>query len=340
MKFALVSNLVTFGTCTLAMAALLNTALQNLRHTLLPVIHDARGTLSHRSTAYEFFIKDSSQAQLVANVITNITIGNAQYPPEPMFNNGNPTFVCVSPGLMGLTSPEGITHDAYDNCEQNEGAISFYLYPKPWIMLCPGFFELPSHPASDACPTVDRLSTHFIPKSTEEDVTGESISQTQIWSIFHELVYYYLYAQPGYEVLHSKEQVYNINKAWKLSPAEAFENAENWVYYAYRTMRILPRLFSPETPPAESCFLSVLQFSFARFHIYLSGSIFAKPPLSAPLPSGMAIPSLPNALCTVHPPTKQTASTSASARSSDITLNIPLALHSLSIHLDQTSTLH
>ena len=223
--------------CNPQQGDLIGTLLRTFKDTLLPVIHDAKGSKSHRSTAYEFFLKDSSQAQFVADLITNATIGNAQYPAEPPFSAGNPTFLCATPGPIRLVAPDGTVRDAYDRCL--ERVIASYLDPTPWIIVCPLFFRLRSHPPNDACPTVNRHGAHFNRKPVDDNIAGSSIWQTKMWVLFHELVHYYLYAQPGYVALEAGEEVYSINKAWKLSPAAALKNAENYVYYAYSKSLIL-----------------------------------------------------------------------------------------------------
>ena len=209
---------------------LLATLLQTLYGTLQPVIRDANHSASHRSAAYETFLKDSSRAKFVSKLITNITIGNAVWPASPPYSNGNPTFACATPGAFNLRISDGDVVDAYTNCIEKRFSAS-YNYPTPWIMLCPVFFQLQPYPPADACPIATRRTNHFIRKPEDDNIVGSSIVQNQMWILFHEVVHYYLYSQPGYEML--RPEVYNINKAWKLSAADAWRNAGNYAYYAY-----------------------------------------------------------------------------------------------------------
>lgn len=216
--------------CNGDQSRLLATLLRTLYGRLKPVIKDAENSASHRSAAYETFLKDSSRARFVAELITNVTIGNAVYPASPPFSKGNPTFACATPGVFPLHMPDGAVVDAYTDCI-NTGFVASYNYPTPFIMLCPMFFQLEPYPPADACPTVTRRTNHFVRKPEDEDIAGSSIRQNQMWILFHEVVHYYLYAQPGYVML--RPEVYSINKAWKLSAADAWRNSANYEYYAY-----------------------------------------------------------------------------------------------------------
>ena len=152
------------------------------------------------------------------------------WPADPPNTNGSPTFACVTPGLLDLRYEDGNIVDAHTYCIDNPlGA--YYNYPTPWIVLCPVFFQLQPYPPADACPTLTRRTNHFVRKPEDDNIAGSSILQNQIWMMFHEVVHYYLYAQPGYEML--KPEVYNINKAWKLSAADAWRNSANYEFYAY-----------------------------------------------------------------------------------------------------------
>ena len=219
-----------FVNCEDDQGSLIATLLQTLYSTLLPVIQDATGSASHPSAAYRNFFKDSSHAEFVAKVITNITVGNALYPANPPLSNGNPTFACVTQGALTLHMPDGTIEDAYDNCINNRLGAA-YIYPTPTIVLCPIFFNIPPYPPADACPKVTRRTNHFVRKPEDDNIAGSSIWQNQMWILFHEVVHYYLYAQPGYVAL--KPEAYNINRAWKLSAEEALRNSENYVFYAY-----------------------------------------------------------------------------------------------------------
>ena len=221
--------------CNHQKGSLIATLLHTLRNKLLSVIQDAKSSGSHRTTAYEFFMKDSSRAQFVADLITNITIGNALRPAEPPFSEGNPTFVCVTKGAIPIEL-DGTTQDAYAYCTANknpaEVVIASYFNPTPWIFLCPVFSQLPSYPPIDACPTINRRSSNFNRKLSDGSIAGASILSNQMWALFNQIVQYYQSAQPGYVQLKGGE-VHDINKAYRLSPADALRNAQNYVYYAY-----------------------------------------------------------------------------------------------------------
>ena len=219
-----------FVNCEDDQGTLIATLLQKLYSTLLSVIQDAKGSASHPSAAYRNFFKDPSQAAYVAKIITEITVGNAMYPANPPFSKGNPTFACVTQGAISLHMPDGTIQDAYDNCINNRLGAA-YIYPTPTIVLCPVFFSFPAYPPADACPRVTRRTNHFVRKPEDDNIAGSSIWQNQMWILFHEVVHYYLYAQPGYVPL--KPEAYNINRAWKLGAGEAVRNSENFVFYAY-----------------------------------------------------------------------------------------------------------
>ncbi|KAL8836238.1 MAG: hypothetical protein Q9170_002982 [Blastenia crenularia] len=221
-----------FVSCDDSQSNTLSTILPALHDALLPSIQDAQTSESHPSAAYEIFFKDPSNAHFVADVIRNITLGTAMYPPKP-HTNGNPTFICPKKGEMRLRMPDGQIDDAYTKCiTANPALAASYIYPGPWIILCPLFFEhLEPFPPDDSCPVVSRGPNRFIRKVPADVTTaGSSVWQNQMWILFHEIVHYYLYAQPGYVVL--KPEVYNINEAWALNAGDALRNSENYVYYA------------------------------------------------------------------------------------------------------------
>ncbi|KAL8806615.1 MAG: hypothetical protein Q9182_001263 [Xanthomendoza sp. 2 TL-2023] len=210
----------------------LTTALQALYAVLLPVIEDAKRSQAHRSASYETFMKDADQAQFVAEVITNVTVGNAMYAAHPPYSNGNPTLVCAKHGMFNLIMPDGSKRDALERCLESNLAAS-YLYPTPFIMLCPVVFQLRASPPNDGCPSMNRRTNHYFRKKVDDDRAGSSITLTHTTLLLHEIVHYYLYAQPEYVAL--KPEALNINAAWKLTAEQALRNAENYVYYVYTT---------------------------------------------------------------------------------------------------------
>ncbi|KAL9595984.1 MAG: hypothetical protein Q9219_006107 [cf. Caloplaca sp. 3 TL-2023] len=204
-------------------------ALQTLWRKLRPVIQDAESSRSHRTAAYETFIKASGRAQFVAELITNVTIGNARVDPVPPFSNGSPTFVCVKPNTLNITFSDGTTQDAYDNCHTTNFGAS-YLYPTPYITLCPVFWRIPAAPPDDLCPIMNRRTNYYRRKKIDDNITGSSVWQNHVWATFHEILHYYLYNTPGYVML--RPEVYSINRAWKLSSKDAWRNSQNIVFFA------------------------------------------------------------------------------------------------------------
>ncbi|KAI4233921.1 MAG: hypothetical protein LQ349_004117 [Xanthoria aureola] len=207
----------------------LTKVLTTLLHALNPALKDVQTSHSHPTGAYEIFFKDPTNAPFVATVIRNITAGPAMYPPGA-HTTGSPTFICPKKGDMNVRSPDGRVGDAYTQCIESSTAAR-YLGPTPWIILCPVFFAQPALPPSDSCPTVNPHTNHFIRKIPADKTTaGSSVWQNQMWILFHEMVHYYLYAQPGYINFHP--EVYNVNHAWALSAADSLRNSENFVFYA------------------------------------------------------------------------------------------------------------
>ncbi|KAL8690466.1 MAG: hypothetical protein Q9218_004089 [Villophora microphyllina] len=84
---------------------------------------------------------------------------------------------------------------------------------------------------SSRCPSLGRLGLNRFARRSGEDSThtGATVTHSQMWIHFHELVHYYLFAQPEYKFL--SPEVYNINAAWGLNPADSLRNADNFVYY-------------------------------------------------------------------------------------------------------------
>ncbi|KAL8867870.1 MAG: hypothetical protein Q9174_005378, partial [Haloplaca sp. 1 TL-2023] len=124
------------------------TALTTLHRTLYYVIPETRSSRSHRTAAYETFIKDSSRADFVADLMTDVIRGTVKHPPVPPWSTGSPTFVCVLPNMLPIQRPDGTTGDAYDTCKDGHTAAS-YTVPGPFILLCPIFFRLnPAPPAN------------------------------------------------------------------------------------------------------------------------------------------------------------------------------------------------
>ncbi|KAL8724407.1 MAG: hypothetical protein Q9181_006838, partial [Wetmoreana brouardii] len=213
----------------------LQTLLPALYNALQSGIRDADTSRTHPSAAYSVFFKDKNNAQLVSNLMRDVTRGTAKRSPSPN-SNGSPTFICPGPGDLALHNDDGTVRDAYQVCRDSNPLLSgTYVFPSSWIILCPTFFQQPMFPPTDSgrCPIVRRGpigSNRFALRNEDHSHTGSSVVHNQMWILFHEIVHYYLFAQPDYKFL--DPEVYNINAAWGLNPAESVRNSGNFVYYA------------------------------------------------------------------------------------------------------------
>ncbi|KAL9580857.1 MAG: hypothetical protein Q9212_004240 [Teloschistes hypoglaucus] len=210
---------------------LLQTLLPALYDALQAGIHDANTSYVHPSAAYSVFFEDTKNAPFVYNLLRDVTLGTAKWPPDRN-TNGSPTFICPGPGQLAIDDDDGKRRDAYEICrDSNPPNTASYLWPSSWIFLCPIFFQQPMFPAdSTSCPAISRVRNRFARRKEDLEHAGSSIVHTQLWILFHELAHYYLFAQPNHEFL--QPEVYSINGAWRLNPADSIRNAENFVYYA------------------------------------------------------------------------------------------------------------
>ncbi|KAI4205833.1 MAG: hypothetical protein LQ350_000018 [Teloschistes chrysophthalmus] len=210
---------------------LIQTLLPALYDALQAAIHDADTSHSHPSAAYSVFFKDTKNAQFVSNLLRDITLGTAKWAPSAN-SNGSPTFICPGPGQLVLYDDDGTRKDAYQYCRDSDPPhAGTYVFPSSWILLCPTFFQQPAFPDNgDSCPSISRVRNRFARKMEDLDFAGSSIVHNQMWILFHELVHYYLFAEPDYKLL--QPEVYNINGAWRLNPADSIRNSQNFVYYA------------------------------------------------------------------------------------------------------------
>lgn len=201
---------------------------------LLPVVQDALNSQTRPSAAYKAFFKNPANAIFVAQILSNVTTGTARRPPHAPWSNGSPTIICPRPGCSFiLQGPDGSEVDAETQCKDLDNPIATYLNPTPYIVLCPAFFTGvggPITPPSDSCPTVNHAINRFRRKPTDYTNAGLSVVHCQMWILLEEIVHYYLFTTPQYTYL--KPEVYDINKAWRLSPQKALRNAPNYAYYA------------------------------------------------------------------------------------------------------------
>ncbi|KAL8662254.1 MAG: hypothetical protein Q9202_004859 [Teloschistes flavicans] len=210
---------------------LVQTLLPALYDALQSGIHDADTSRSHPSAAYSIFFEDTKNAQFVSNLMRDVTLGTAKWASSPN-SNGSPTFICPGPGDMSLEDDDGSHRDAYQVCRDSDPTLTgTYVFPSSWIVLCPAFFQQPMLPAnSSACPSISRVRNRFARRKEDLSHAGSSVVHNQLWILFHEIVHYYLFAQPDYKFL--DPEAYNINGAWGLNPADSIRNSENFVYYA------------------------------------------------------------------------------------------------------------
>lgn len=223
-----------FAGCGAYLDGLLTTILQYLYSALIPIIQDAMTSQTAPSAAFTAFFKDKANAVFVAQILTNVTTGAAVRPPFPPFSNGNPTFICIKTGYPFLMNmADGSVVDPVERCKDPKTPIAMYLNPLPFILLCPAFFTAaagPQTPPSDSCPTVNHAINRFRTKPNDPKVAGQSVLHNQMCIILEEIVHYYLCAQ--LLVTSLQPEVYDINKAWRLSATEALGNAVNYAYYA------------------------------------------------------------------------------------------------------------
>lgn len=200
----------------------LDSLLQNLWAALLPVIQDAR--LSNPSPAFRAFFKDSSNAPFVAEVLRNVTTGVARHPPILPYSNGSPTFLCpTAPGQMPFTKG-GQVVDLYTHCLQSKIPVAAYAHPSPYIFLCPKFWTgpYPNLLPQNSCLSVRRYINKF-------RGNGQTLIAFKMWILLEEIVHYYIFASPKASF---EPEIYDVNKAFRLSADQAVINGVSYAYYA------------------------------------------------------------------------------------------------------------
>ena len=230
----------------------LNTLLNTLWNVIVPIIADAEQSQSHPSAAYRTFFKDAANAPFVAQLLRNITVGNAMYPPAPPYSSGSPTLIYVDENtpLVRFDLPNTPTKDAYAICMAAESweAAAFVVARLPYIIICPDFFN--SRPAlslSQSCPRLTRLGTAFQRnKRLEPEYTGQRMMESQIWILLEEIAHYYLDSQEPM-VQGPEPEVRDINKAWELDAALSLGNAQSYAYYVASKSLSLSRYSVPIT---------------------------------------------------------------------------------------------
>lgn len=213
----------------------LGTLLNAIRGAIPPIIVDAEQSQSHPSAAYRTFFKDKANALFVAQLLRNVSIGNAMYPPMPPDSSGSPTLIYVDENTLSVQFASPNRLDAYAICmaEENEGAAAFVATSLPYIIICPDFFN--SHPVSSlsvSCPRITRDGTAFQHnKRREPKYAGQRMVDSQVWILLEEIVHYYLNSQRP-PVQGPKPEIRDINKAWGLNAALSLGNAQSYAYYA------------------------------------------------------------------------------------------------------------
>lgn len=224
-----------------------NTLLNALWNALLPIIADAEQSQSHPSVAYRTFFKDKANAPFVAQLLRNVTIGNAMYPPMPPDSSGSPTLIYVDENTppVKFESPSKPTKDAHAICMagESEGVAAFVATRLPYIIICPDFFNSrPALPSSKSCPRITSQGTAFQRnKRLEPDYAGQRMMESQIWILLEEIVHYYLdFHWPT--VQGPEPEVRDINRAWGLDAALSLGNAQSYAYYAAsKTLSLIQR---------------------------------------------------------------------------------------------------
>lgn len=200
----------------------LDSLLQNLWRSLLPVIQDAQ--LSNPSPAFKAFFKDSSNAPFVAEVLTNVTTGVARHPSAFPYTNGSPTFLCPTAVGQFPTSIAGRQIDMYTHCLQSETPVATYGNPLPYIFLCPKFWTSPyaNLPPLNSCLSVNTYINRF-------RGNGQTLHAFKVWILLEEILHYYIHAssKPNLE-----PEVYDVNKAFRLRADQAVGNGISYAYYA------------------------------------------------------------------------------------------------------------
>lgn len=171
------SGLYTIRNCG-PNAAKVDAALRSLYNTLLPLIQDAGQSTT--SAAHKTFFRNCSSAPYVQDVLSNITTA-VKIPPTNTNAPQSPEIACVNkpnelvyslPGTRGLT-------DHYDKCVEEN--IAAALRGKPYIVLCPHFFQIPLAPTKPKCLSVDWRN-----KYSDKD-KGAGLVEFQIFALLHEI---------------------------------------------------------------------------------------------------------------------------------------------------------
>ncbi|KAL8868392.1 MAG: hypothetical protein Q9174_005023, partial [Haloplaca sp. 1 TL-2023] len=226
-------------------AALLGNLLDNLYTNLQSVIQDLRAP---RSIAFDTFFIDQSNKAFVRKLFENVVAGAPPYPltnPPRLWESYSPgkgpIFLVVSQ-LDQWVFSSGL--DVFTYCNENS-VSAFVTFPEAWPMvcLCPAFFERgapyiygDTPPVSDgkkpasSCLKVTRLKKNFQKAVTSPkwQPAGHTLTQYRSWILLEELAHVYYEAEKRVKSL----DVYDVNKARKLSARDAVANGPSYSYYA------------------------------------------------------------------------------------------------------------
>lgn len=197
--------------------------LDKLWEALQPVIEDA--TSAQPGEAYFTFFKAFSNAPFVSQVLRNVSDGASISPwgAPPIYQNVHPLVYCVTgPGQLGFRESDTKTSDAYTKCVQKANVPIYQLQNSPFILICPGFFELPSLgdlPVDNTCLTVSTYIDRF-------QESGQKLTQYRIWLLLDMIVRFYITSK----VLNLLA-VGDVNSCVRLSSEQAAINPRSYTYY-------------------------------------------------------------------------------------------------------------
>ena len=222
-----------------AIGEALGNLLQAIRDIIPAIIADAEQSKSHPSTAYRVFFKDRANAPFVAQLLRNVSVGNAMYPPmPPESSSGSPTLVYVdanTPSVRFESLNAAPAIDAYALCmaRESDEAAAFIAEGFPVIIICPDFFDSrPAFSLRNSCPRVTRAGTAFLRnRRLEPNYAGQRLMESQVWILLEEIVHYYLDSQRP-PVRGPEPEVRDVNEAWELNAALSLGNAQSYAYYA------------------------------------------------------------------------------------------------------------
>ena len=198
--------------------------LANLSTALGPVIQDAK--LTHPSSAYITFFKDSLYNYFTSSLLANISTGVPNTPPSLYSLNGGVSFFCVTaPGQFQFELDT--LRDAYKDCMANPTTTSYFPAfrpPQPYIIVCPSFFtsNIEALPPPNHCLSVNTFTNRF-------RGNGQTFWLYQIWILMGMIAHYYLWTST------QTPDIINTNDAntlFGLAPSQSRYSANSYVYYA------------------------------------------------------------------------------------------------------------